>query len=158
MAPTIRPYRPEDRPAIDVVYYRAIREGTASVLDEGQRTAWAPDPIHLDGSPDKLLNQWCWVSEEDGRTTGFMSLCPDGLLDMAFVIPEVMGKGTAAALYDTLLAKARAEGLTRLTVLASPFSHRFLAKRGWTVDSEGPEVFGDQTYHLFRMSLMLSSD
>jgi putative acetyltransferase len=103
------------------------------------------------------LDQWCWVAEEDGRMTGFMSLCPDGLLDMAFVIPEVMGKGTAAALYDTLLAKARAVELPRLTVIASPFSQRFLLRRGWQVDREGPEVHDGQTYHLYRMSLTLAA-
>jgi putative acetyltransferase len=157
MAPVIRPYRADDRQATAQVYYRAIREGTTAIYDAAQRAAWAPDTDPDDATPDKLLDQWCWVAEEDGRMTGFMSLCPDGLLDMAFVIPEVMGKGTAAALYDTLLAKARAVELPRLTVIASPFSQRFLLRRGWQVDREGPEVHDGQTYHLYRMSLTLAA-
>jgi putative acetyltransferase len=155
VAPIIRPYRPEDRAAAQLIYYRAIMEGTAPQLTEAEREAWAwssePD---LD-EPDKLLDQWCWIADEDGRPTGFMSLCPDGLLDMAFVIPEVMGKGTAAALYDALIAKARAEGLPRLTVLASPWSRSFLLKRGWLVDSEGMREFDGQLYHLSDMSLSM---
>ncbi len=155
ISPTIRPYRPEDRAAAKLVYYRAIREGTAARLDAAQRAAWAPSPTPDPATPDKLVDQWCWVAEADGRMTGFMSLCPDGLLDMAFVIPEVMGKGTAEALYDTLLAKARAERLVFLTVVASEFSRQFLLRRGWHIDSEGPEVHDGQTYHLSCMSLIL---
>lgn len=158
MAPEVRPYRPEDRSATALVYYRAVREGTAALLTSAERAAWAPRATPDLEKPDKLLAQWCWVAWENGQPTGFMSLCPDGLLDMAFVIPEVMGKGTAAALYDVLLAKARAERLSRLTVVASPFSHRFLLKRGWRVDSEGPETHQGEVFHLYHMSLAIDAD
>ncbi len=153
MTRLIRPYRPEDRAAAKLIYRRAILEGTADVIGEAERIAWAGTPEIDPITEDKLNSQWCWIAEEDGRPTGFMSLCPDGLLDMAFVIPEVMGKGTAAALYDVLLAKARAEGLPRLTVLASDFSRGFLLKWGWQVDSDGMEEFDGYLYHLSHMSL-----
>lgn len=153
MAPVIRPYRPGDRAACQLIFYRAIMEGTGSCLTEAERAAWAGSPEPDLSEPDKLVGQWCWIAEEDGRATGFMSLCQDGLLDMAFVIPEVMGRGTAAALYDTLLAKARAEGLNRLTVLASDWSRSFLIKRGWQVDAAGMRDFDGHLYHLAEMSL-----
>lgn len=155
MAPVIRPYRPEDRAATARVYYRAIMEGTVAQIGAAERAAWAGSPDPDLTEPDKLLEQWCWIAEEDGRATGFMSLCPDGLLDMAFVIPEVMGKGTAAALYDVLLAKAQTERLPRLTVLASAYSRSFLLKRGWQVDREGMQEFDGFLYHLSSMSLTL---
>lgn len=157
MAPLIRPYHATDRATAKLIYFRAIREGTVAVLNEAQRTAWAPVDHPDFATPDKLLDQWCWIAEENGVETGFMSLCPDGLLDMAFVIPEVMGKGTAAALYDTLLAKARAVGLPKLTVVASEFSRQFLLRRGWQIDKAGPEVHDGQTYHLTYMSLPLAA-
>ena len=157
MAPLIRFYCAQDRAATQLIYYRAIREGTITVLDEAQRAAWAPSANPDFATPDKLLEQWCWIAEEGGRATGFMSLCPDGLLDMAFVIPEVMGKGTAAALYDTLLARARQERLPKMTVVASEFSRQFLLRRGWQIDNAGPEVHDGQIYHLSHMSLTLSS-
>jgi putative acetyltransferase len=155
LAPVIRPYRPEDRAAARRIYWRAIMEGTAGRIGAAERAAWAGSPEPDFSNPDKLLDQWCWIAEEDGRPTGFMSLCRDGLLDMAFVIPEVMGKGTAAALYDTLLARARAEGLARLTVLASPFSRSFLLRRGWRLDREGMREYDGQLYHLSELSLAL---
>jgi putative acetyltransferase len=130
---TIRPYRPEDCAACDAVFYRAVREGAAGFYDLAQRMDWAPDDED-DDREDKLLTQACWVSEEAGRITGFMSLMPDGHLDMAFVLPEVMGKGHAAALYDVLVAHARKAGLARLTVDASEYSRRFLTRRGWVLD------------------------
>ncbi len=153
MAPLIRPYRPEDRAACALIYYRAIMEGTAAQLGMAERLTWARSPLPDLTRPDKLLDQWCWVAEADDGPTGFMSLCADGLLDMAFVIPEVMGKGTAAALYDVLVAKARAEGLDRLTVLASDWSRGFLIKRGWQVDAAGMKEFDGFHYHLSEMSL-----
>ncbi len=153
MPRVIRPYRPEDRAAAALIYYRAIMEGTADLIGQDERAAWARSPEPDLGVPDKLLNQWCWIAEENGRPTGFISLCSDGLLDMAFVIPEVMGTGTAGALYDVLIAKARAEGLTRLTVLASPWSRGFLRKRGWQIDAAGMQEFGGFLYDLSRMSL-----
>jgi putative acetyltransferase len=153
MPKIIRPYRPEDRAAAALIYYRAIMEGTVGLIGKDERAAWARSPEPDLEEPDKLLNQWCWIAEEDGRPTGFMSLCPDGLLDMAFVIPEVMGKGTAGMLYDVLLAKAQSEGLPRMTVNASPFSRSFLLKRGWQVDAEGMREFDGHLYHLSDMSL-----
>ncbi len=153
MTRLIRPYRPDDRAAARLIYRRAILEGTADVIGEAERHAWAGTPAIDPITEDKLTSQWCWIAEEDGRPTGFMSLCPDGLLDMAFVIPEVMGTGTASALYEVLLDKARAEGMPRLTVLASAFSRGFLLKRGWRVDSEGMQEYDGYHYHLSRMSL-----
>ncbi len=153
MGPQIRPYRSEDRAACALIYYRAIMEGTAPRLTGPERLAWARSPEPDLATPDKLLAQWCWIAEQDGHPTGFMSLCPDGLLDMAFVIPEVMGKGTAAALYDVLHARARIEGLLRLTVLASVWSRGFLLKRCWRVDAEGLKEFDGFLYHLAEMSL-----
>ena len=153
--PTIRPYRATDRAATALVFYRAVREGTHHHYTEAQRAAWAPSPTPDLTKPNKLLDQWAWVAEEDGEITGFMSLCHDGLLDMAFVIPEVMGKGTATALYAALIARARAEGLRRLTVDASPYSHGFLRKQGWQVDWEGDRNYDGIAFFGYRMSLTL---
>ncbi len=159
MAAMIRPYRADDRAATKGVFYRAVREGTAAIYTETQRAAWAPSPEPDLSIPDKLLDQWAWVAEEEGRITGFMSLRPDGLLDMAFVLPEVMGNGTASALYAALIARAKAEGITHLTVDASPYSHGFLRKRGWQVNWQGDRTYDDEgiAYFGYKMSLTLDA-
>ena len=38
----IRPYRPEDRAAAALVFFRAVREGSAAFYTEAERAAWAP--------------------------------------------------------------------------------------------------------------------
>lgn len=154
---TIRPYQAADRAAAAVVFYRAVREGTTAFYTEAERSAWAPSPLPDESRPDKLLDQLCWVAEEAGRMTGFMSLRRDGELDMAFVIPEVMGDGTAAALYETLIATAKAEGFGRLTVRAAHQSNRFLARRDWKVDGIERLEDGGEVYELFLMSLDMAT-
>lgn len=137
---TVRPYRATDRAECAALFYRAVHEGAAGAYDAVQRADWAPSPVPDLSKPDPRLDQFAWVSEQDGRITGFMTLTRDGHLDMAFVLPEVMGKGHAAALYDVLIAKARAEGMARLTVHATPYSRSFLMKRGWVLDRVAPYV------------------
>jgi putative acetyltransferase len=153
--PTIRPFQAKDRAATALVYYRAVREGAAGFYTAEQCAHWAPSPEPDDAKPSKLLDQWAWVAEEGGQITGFMSLAHDGLLDMAFVLPEVMGKGTADALYDVLIAKAHAEGLPRLTVDASVYSHGFLKKRGWHVTWQGDRVYDGVAFFGYNMALDL---
>ena len=154
--PVIRPYRPDDRAAVARIFYRAVREGAAAFYDDAQRAAWAPRDTPDPTKPDKLLDQWCWVAEDGGRITGFMSLCDDGYLDMAFVLPEVMGKGHAAALYDTLLQKARSQGFPRLTVHASHLARPFFVRRGWQVDKAELHPSNGQVFERFAMSLALA--
>jgi putative acetyltransferase len=154
---SVRPYRTEDRTATAGVFYRAVHEGTGDKYTAEQRQGWARNPAPDLTTPDPRAGQDVWVSEEDGRITGFMALDKSGYLDMAFVLPEVMGKGHAKALYDVLLAHAQATGLTRMTVSASHFSRRFLEKQGWQLD--GVEDFISPSgihYDHFMMSLVLA--
>ncbi|MCY1125971.1 GNAT family N-acetyltransferase [Frigidibacter sp. RF13] len=151
MTLTIRPYRPEDRAAAAHIFYRAVREGAADHYDADQRAAWAPSPEPDYASPSKLERQWCWIAERDGAPVGFMSLERDGYLDMAFVLPEEMGRGTARALYAALIERARAEGLRRLWVTGSHLARRFFLARDWRVVWMENLHADGQVYQVFRM-------
>jgi putative acetyltransferase len=152
----IRPYRAEDREATAGVFYRAVREGTEGAYTERQREAWAPRREPNWDKPDKLLVQWAWVAEaDDGHLLGFMSLEPGGYLDMAFVIPEVMGGDVAPALHAALNARAREAGLTRLTVRTSILARRFFLKQGWQVDALRMHPAAGDVYETYLMSLDL---
>lgn len=155
MAASLRPYRPEDRAAMALVFYRAVREGAAAFYSEAERAAWAPSPEPNWNKPDKLVDQYCLVAEDAGRMTGFFSMDDTGYLDMAFVLPEVMGTGTAAALYDGLMTWARARGLRRCTVRAAEQSRRFLARRGWVETGRERLEDGGQVYDICLMALDL---
>jgi len=153
MAPAIRPYLPQDRAAAALVFYRAVREGSAAFYNEAERAAWAPSPEPNWDKPDRLLDEYCLVAEEDGRMTGFFSMDETGYLRMAFVIPEVMGKGTAAALYDAIMAWGRGRGLRRFTVRAAEQSRRFLSRRGWQVTGHERLEDGGQVYDICLLAL-----
>lgn len=151
MTLTIRPYRSQDRSAAALIFFCAVNEGAAAFYDAAERAAWAPSREPDPDEPDKLLDQWCWIAERDGQAVGFMSLDRTGYLDMAFVLPEEMGKGTATALYDELLTRARDAGLTRLTVIASQLARRFLLKRGWRISWMENLARDGQVLVVFRM-------
>lgn len=156
MATMIRPYMPQDRAAMARVFYRAVREGAVAFYTPAELAAWAPSPEPDLATPDKLLAQWCYVAQDAEQIIGFISMDALGELDMFFVIPEVMGNGTALALYDRLMAHAKAAGLTRYTVHAAHQSHRFLARRGWQVDTFERLAIDGQIYDLFLMSFNLA--
>ncbi|MEO1599208.1 MAG: GNAT family N-acetyltransferase [Pseudomonadota bacterium] len=77
------------------------------------------------------------VAETDGaEIAGFMSLTPEGVVDMAYVAPKWMGKGVALVLYSALIARAREVGLARLTTDASHLARPFFERRGWRLLTE----------------------
>ena len=125
----VRPYRPEDRATTALVFYRTVRKGAAGHYSPVQRQDWAHSPEPDLSEPDPRAGQATRLSEACGRVT-------------AFVLPEVMGRGHAAALYDGVLEHARTTGLARLTAHASHYSGRFLARRGGRLD--GIEDFASE--------------
>lgn len=83
---------------------------------------------------DRLAAADTVVAVKGGAAVGFMSLDPTrGYLDLAFVLPEAMGQGVAAALYAVLEGRARALGLACLTTEASHLAEPFFARHGWRV-------------------------
>lgn len=156
MTLTLRPYTAADRAACHAVFRRAVHEGAAGAYDAAQRAAWAPDAAPE--GPDRLLDQWCLVAERGGAIVGFLSMTPAGHLDMAFVLPEEMGRGTAAALLDALVARARAAGLGRLTCHASHLARPFLARRGWRVLASERVARNGQHLDRFAMARDLSAE
>lgn len=116
----------------------AVRIGAAGRYTAAELLEWLPDPAMPDDWGDWLAEHLTFVAE-DGLLTGFMMLERSGYLNMAFVLPGQMGKGTADALYAALLAEARTLAPIRLTTLASRYSQSFLARHGWQM---APDITG----------------
>jgi putative acetyltransferase len=134
---TIRSYAVADAPALALIFHRAVTVGAARQYSEAQRTAWSPAPPDSTAWEERLARQQTVVAERDGVPVGFMSLdLARGYLDLAFVLPQVMGQGVADALYAVLEARARAEGLARLTTEASALARPFFARNGWALIRE----------------------
>ncbi|WP_158243194.1 GNAT family N-acetyltransferase [Acidimangrovimonas sediminis] len=126
----LRRYRASDAEACAALFHRAVQVGAAGHYSAEQRNAWAPEPPPAGPFGARLARQITWVAEEDG-IAGFMSLRPEGYLDLTYVAPERRGTGLAAQLYDKIEAEAAALGLAEMTVEASLLARPFLARRGW---------------------------
>lgn len=129
----VRSYRDGDAEALARVFHRAVREGAAAQYGEAAVAAWSPELRPVAAWEARLEGTDTVVATEDGVPVGFMNLDAKGYLDLAFVLPEYMGKGVSDALYAVLEGRARAAGLGTLTVQASLLAERFFARQGWQV-------------------------
>ncbi|MBS9716843.1 GNAT family N-acetyltransferase [Pseudohalocynthiibacter aestuariivivens] len=150
----IRASGPEDDDALHHIYFRAVREGTAQFYTQEQRIAWAPSEKRQKPFDAALI---CWVAEDEAQPVGFVAVEPGGYLDLAFVLPEYIGRGVAKALYCEVLEWADKEGLDRLTVHASHQARRFFLRQGWTIDYAETVERNSQKLERFAMSLMLKN-
>ena len=76
--------------------------------------------------PDALAHWHIHVAEEAGAMLGFYALSVQtdgrtGEIELMFVEPDKMRRGTGRALWTHLLDRARALGLTRILIDAEPF-------------------------------------
>ena len=130
----VRSYAAGDAPALGEIFHRAVHEGAAGRYSAKERAAWSPRVPDTLKWQDRLAEAETVVAEGPDGPVGFMSLYLDrGYLDLAFVLPEAMGKGVATALYAVLETRARAAGLTRLTTEASLLAEPFFARQGWQI-------------------------
>ena len=128
----IRSYVPDDAPELAKVFHRAVHEGAATKYSLDERHAWSPDLPTGPKWHDRLAGAETVVAEMDRRPVGFMTLdVPRAYLDLAFVVPEVMGQGVAGAVYAVLEGRARVAGLTRMTTEASLLAEPFFERQGW---------------------------
>ncbi len=133
MQVTVRRFEDEDAEATARIYFDAVRVGARDHYDEAQRRAWASAVPDTPPWRARLRSQASFVAERDGAIVGFMTLKPDGCIDLAFVAPQAMGTGVARQLYERLLAEAAAMGLRQLHTEASHLARPFFERQGWSV-------------------------
>lgn len=130
---TIRRFREEDAPATATLFHASVHGLTKDHYDQAQREAWAPHVPETATWLKRLRSQSAFVAEQGGRIVGFMTLRPDGYLDLAFVAPGASRQGVASRLYDAINAEAKELGLTRLHAEASHLARPFFERQGWAV-------------------------
>jgi ribosomal protein S18 acetylase RimI-like enzyme len=126
----LRPYRPEDAPRLAEVFHAAVHAVPDDLYGPAARAAWSP---RVD--PEKHATRAArippLVATVAGEVVGFMSLEPDGHLDMAYVHPRHGRRGIATALYARLEADAEARRLGRLFAEVSDAARPFFEARGF---------------------------
>ncbi|MDD9977498.1 MAG: GNAT family N-acetyltransferase, partial [Boseongicola sp.] len=116
----VRSSRESDLEALGALFHRSVREGASRMYSPEQCAAWSPMVPAGDAWRQRLAPLDTVVAERNGCIIGFMSFEPkDGYVDFAFVAPEEMGKGVAAALYAVVEGRARSVRLEPITTAAS---------------------------------------
>ena len=132
----VRRFRAEDIDAVCSIFFDAVHRGAAAYYDERQRQAWAPSVPDSAEWLGHLAEQTVFVAEQEGEVLGFMTLRPDGYLDLAFVAADRIGTGIAKRLYDSIEAEAHRLGLRRIHAEASHLARRFFERQDWSVVTE----------------------
>lgn len=153
MTADVRAFRDSDAEACAAVFFRAVREGAAARYSEKQRRAWAPRVPDAHDFGQRLGGMHSYVALRGDTLVGFMSITPRGYIDMAFVLPEEMGQGTADALYAMILNEAARLGCAMLTTDASHLAKPFFARHGWTAGAEETVIRGGLALNRTAMSL-----
>ena len=132
----------QDAAALGQVFFDAVRTGP-SPYTQAQREAWMPHVPEPCKFADRLRAQRVAVAQEQGDAVGFMTLTPDGYIDLAYVLPTHRGRGLFVKLYDKLEAEALLLGIQRLythaSLMAQPAFHKvgFLIIQHETVERAG---------------------
>jgi len=152
----IRRATPRDFDALGAVFHAAVREA-ATAYSEAQRAAWSPAPRAGEAWAAHLGAQAVWLAEEDGEALGFMTLTPDGYVDLAYILARTKGRGLFRRLYNALEAEARAASLARLWTDASLHAKAPFEAVGFAVTQPETVTRGGETFKRFRMEKTLDA-
>jgi len=128
---TICRYHPDDAAPAAQLFYDAIHQGTQAFYTAEQRDAWASKVPETDLWQSRLAGQTCLMATRNQSLAGYMTLTPAGYIDLAYVAPDQMGTGVAAALYTALEDMAMTKNIPCLTTEASHLARRFFLRQGW---------------------------
>jgi putative acetyltransferase len=129
----IRPYAAADLDTLIALFRVSVRQAARRDYSPEQLHAWAPDVVDRAGWVLRLAVSQTWVAVLGEQALGFVSLEPDGHIDMLYVDAECQRRGVASALLDRVESTARAQGLGRLSTEASITARRFFEHRGFHV-------------------------
>ena len=136
----------------------AIRDG-APAYGEAERAAWLGGPDAVAERAERIAAQTVWVAEVAGEgPVGFITLTPAGEVDFAYILARWQGRGVFAQLYAALEAYARAEGFSRLHVLASLMADGPFKRAGFQVEREDPVAIGAVVLRRALMSKTLATE
>lgn len=130
----VRRYRHSDAGACAEVFYQAVQVGAAGKYSQVQRDAWCAAVPDAEVWHNRLHGLTTFVADRPEGVSGFMSVTDKGYLDLAFVVPAMMGRGVAAALYRKTEGYLRTKAVKLMTAEASHLAKSFLIGQGWVVD------------------------
>lgn len=151
----IRRASPRDFGALGEVFHAAVRDG-AGQYSEAQRAAWSPAPRAGGAWGAQLEGQAVWLAETAGAALGFLTLRPDGYIDLAYIRAEAQGRGLFRRLYDEAETEARRLALSRLWTDASLHAKGPFESVGFAIIQPETVTRGGETFQRFRMEKRLN--
>jgi putative acetyltransferase len=133
MVITLRPYRPDDAPALLVLFRDTIRRVNSRDYSPAQIAAWASDDIDTVSWFGRFSGRYVPVAEEAGRPVGFAELESSGHIDRVYVSADHQRCGIGRQLLATVAAEAQRVGLSRLFTEASITARPFFESQGFVV-------------------------
>lgn len=129
----IRPYKPLDAWRVTEIFYNSVHAIDDRFYSLQEINAWAQLPVDYLGWRKRLDAHRVDVAEIDGEVVGFAAMEPDGYIDWIYTHSDFQRRGVAGGLYTCLEQRARAEGVSRLTVHASHVARPFFERQGFVV-------------------------
>ena len=153
----VRPFEPEDAPALAALFHAAVHGIAALHYSQAQVDAWSPgvpDPARFRARAADGRTLLVAV-DEGGAALAYGDLEADGHIDHLFCRPDAAGTGVAAAICAALEAEARARGISRLYVEASEPARRFFLKQGFALVARRDFEIAGVAIHNFAMEKKL---
>ena len=126
----LRPYRPEDCPALLRLFYETVHSVNLGDYTEIQCNVWATGQEDADRWNRSLLEHTTIVAEWDGTLAGFGDMDASGYLDRLYVSKDHQQLGIATAICDALEQQIAAPTYqTHASITAKPF----FIRRGYCV-------------------------
>lgn len=151
----IRRANPRDFDALGEVFHAAVRDG-ATAYSGAQRAAWSPAPRAGEAWANQLAAQAVWMAEAGSKALGFLTLRPDGYVDLAYIRPEAQGRGVFRRLFSALETEASRLGLPRLWTDASLHAKAPFESAGFTVIAPETVIRNGEAFKRFQMEKTLN--
>ena len=130
---TVQDYTADKARQIAELFHQSVHAIDPALYTPEQQEAWAPTPLDYALWSARLNEKKPFIALVDNTLAGFIELEADGHIDCTYTHPQFQGRGVASALYEHLLAKAKARHLEYLYVEASLIAKPFFEHRGFSV-------------------------
>jgi len=149
---SIRPFRPDDLPAMQVVRQAAFEPVFRSFREIVGEGIYSLALAEADAEQAELLNDLCsansgqvYVAAIDGRVVGFVSFTLNvekrtGEIGLNAVHPDFAGQGIGTRMYELVTARMKACGMALATVSTGADPSHAPARRAYEKAGFGPAL------------------
>jgi putative acetyltransferase len=150
----IRPFRIQDAAALADVMFASVHQAALRDHTPEQVAAWLPERPAVASMAGRASDgRFTLVAcADDGRVVGYIDLEQDGHIDHFYCMPEAVGCGVGAKLYDAVERVAEICGLHKLFVEASEAARRLFEKKGFVLNDRCEWELRGVLIHNYAMS------